>query len=356
MRRSVFLSNPSLSAIAVWKLVRSGLTVLRRSGRDLELVLTNKGCVMKGVGGRAEASSELADADQLQKQILALGPRSLAGRMIVVRLGEEMALSREVTIPSAALTRVSQILELDIERTTPFAKGDVAHGWCIDRRSDEGQTFLRHFIIRKNILQPWLEFCRKHDIDLSPSLKFTHSTDTIRVGAIDDVNRERTAGLRRFRDLAAAASVLCVLVLICVAYWRQSIATTGLSRTLELAENRAAVVRASLSRLEASSNQLATLGRQRDKNFRLSEIWEELTRSIPDSAWLSELRIEKGRIVMSGIASSSVEVLDRLESSPLLDQAGFTSAVTMAHDGAGEQFSIAVSLAARPSQRDAKQR
>jgi general secretion pathway protein L len=353
MKPPAFLTIANSIVIASRWLVHRGPTVLRRSCRDLEIALAKQGGVLRGAG--AEPSSELLDADQIQKQILALRRRGLAGRMVGLRLDAELALLRQVTIPSAALPRVSQILELDIERATPFASGDVVHGWCIDHCSREGQTSLRHFIIRKTIVQPWLEFCRKHDIDLSPMLKFAHSTDSIRIGAIDELNRERTATHRRLRNIAAAASTLCVLLLIGSVYWRQSIATTSLSHTLELAGSRAAVVRASLSRLEAASRQVATLDRQREKNLRLSEIWEELTRCMPDSAWVSDLRIEKGRIVLSGVASSSVEVLGRLESSPLLEQASFTSAVTMAHDGSGEQFSIAVSLAARPLQRDARQ-
>jgi general secretion pathway protein L len=355
MKRPIFFTPASSTVIAVWELVHRRLTVLRRPGRTLEVVLTKQGCLLKNAAAEAEASSKPLDAGQLQKRILALGRRGLAGRTIELRLGPEMALSRQVTIPSAALTRVSQILELDIERATPFAAGDVVHGWCIDHSSRDGQASLRHLIIRKNILQPWLEFCRTHDIDLSPSLKFTDSTDSIPIGAIDDLSRERTITHRRLRNFAAAASLLCVLLLMGSAYWRQSMATTGLARALELAENRAAVVRASLSRLEAASQRLATLGRLRDQAFPLSEIWEELTICIPDSAWLSELRIEKGKIVLSGVASSSVEVLGRLESSPLLEQASFTSSITMAHDGSGEQFSIAVGLAARPLPRDAEQ-
>ena len=355
MKRPLFSTPASSIVIAAWELVYRRLTVLRRSGRTLEVVLTKQGCLLNDAVAETQASSELLDIGQLQKRLLALGRRGLAGRMIELRLGAELALSRQVMIPSAALTRVSQILELDIERATPFAAGDVVHGWCIGHSSREGQTSLRHFIIRKNLLQPWLEFCRTHDVDLSPWLKFADARDSIRIGAIDDFSRERTAAHRRLRNFAAAASLLCVLLLMGSAYWRQSIAATGLARALELAENRAAVVRASLSRLEAASQRLATLGRQRDETFPLSEIWEELTTCIPDSAWLSELRIEKGKIVLSGVASSSVEVLGRLENSPMLEQASFTSAVTMAHDESGEQFSIAVGLAARPLHSDAKQ-
>src|SRR5215208_126046 len=184
MNRPRFLTPAGSTVTAAWELVYRRLSVLRRSGRALEVVLTKQGCLLNDAAAEPQASSELLDAGQLQKRLLALGRRGLAGRMIELRLGAELALSRQVMIPSAALTRVSQILELDIERTTPFAAGDVVHGWCNEHSSREGQTSLRHFVIRKNIVQPWLEFCRTHDIDLSPWLQFTDSRDSIRIGAI----------------------------------------------------------------------------------------------------------------------------------------------------------------------------
>jgi general secretion pathway protein L len=323
-------------------------TICHRPDPQLELVLAKEGGYLSKPGGTTPppVQGKTVDGGELRAALLELRRHSPSlGRALGLRLSPELVLMRDATLPTAALSKVEHILKLEIERLTPFAAADVCQGWSIvERASSTDEASLHHVIIKRAILEPWLDFCRSQDIDLSPWLKFTHLSDAVYVPEIDQFNRDRARGHRRLRDLAAAAAAAAIVLLIGAAYWRQSIALAELSRAVELADDHAASVRAALSRLEISSRHHAALRRHREERLHVSELLGTLTELVPDSAWLSELRIGRDGIALSGYASSAVELLGRIEASPLLERAVFTTSVTMAPDGSMEQFSIQAAL------------
>jgi general secretion pathway protein L len=150
--------------------------------------------------------------------------------------------------------------------------------------------------------------------------------------------------LRRIRILAAAAAAMALILLLSAVQWRQLLATREIDKALALTGKRAAAVRAKLTELEVFGKQAAEIQRRKFETVPIAGIWAELTKLMPDTAWLSELRIENSQVVISGFAKSSAELLGVLEASPLFEQASFTSPVSMARDSSVEQFSIRVKI------------
>jgi general secretion pathway protein L len=186
---------------------------------------------------------------------------------------------------------------------------------------------------------------------VSPQVKILQQGRAIYVDLLRSMSsaapRQRKLQIVRLSAMAAAAAA--VILLLAELYWRQSAAHADLSHNIMTAKERAVAVRAKLSKLESAAGQAFALHLLRNETISVIAIWQELTKLIPDSAWLSDLTIEKNSLLLSGFAESSAELLAPLEASPLSDHAGFTSPIIMAPGESFERFSIRLVLSAVPS-------
>jgi len=73
------------------------------------------------------------------------------------------------------------------------------------------------------------------------------------------------------------------------------------------------------------------------------DLLAELTRVLPDDAWIKEVSMKDDYFQIEGSGLSGTTVLTVLESSPLFSQVKFTSPVTKGRDGK-EQFNIKVNI------------
>ena len=75
--------------------------------------------------------------------------------------------------------------------------------------------------------------------------------------------------------------------------------------------------------------------------------WEEVTRILPDTAWLTDLTIDGNEITMSGFARSASDLIPALERSEFFSNVKFTSRVTKERDLKNERFSIKMDVEQR---------
>jgi Tfp pilus assembly protein PilN len=80
-----------------------------------------------------------------------------------------------------------------------------------------------------------------------------------------------------------------------------------------------------LNNLSAKHRTLTSHFQNRDSNL---EVLRELSRALPDAAWLSSYSYQDGAITISGFADASSEVQRIVEDSPLFKDALFTSPVS----------------------------
>jgi len=58
-----------------------------------------------------------------------------------------------------------------------------------------------------------------------------------------------------------------------------------------------------------------------------SRVLEELTRLIPDEIYINNLSVQKQTVVLSGIGTGVVDLIELLNSSPLFEDAKFTASI-----------------------------
>jgi general secretion pathway protein L len=269
-----------------------------------------------------------------------------ARRNTPVRLCLEpgLFLKRRLYLPRTAVWDARRILLLELERATPFSPADVFQGWTCEHL-DETKVVVDHVIVRRDLLQPWLDYLSALHIPFVSEVGLGIDQPP-GVELLGEVIRQNPhmRHLRRFRRLAFATMLSAALACVVAAHWRQSAALDQLASDLAAIQPKALEARKRRAELETISNRSAAL-RQYRLSFRSTlALWRELTGLVPDSAWLTELRIERDEIAISGFAQSSAVILERIEGSAGFEKAAFVSPVMKSPGESLERFAIRASL------------
>jgi len=76
-------------------------------------------------------------------------------------------------------------------------------------------------------------------------------------------------------------------------------------------------------------------------------VLDMLTRTVPDGAWLTQLRVEGSKVVLNGNADDAAALVQKLTGQPGVSNARMTQPATRAAGAAKETFVIEVNLDAR---------
>jgi general secretion pathway protein L len=118
------------------------------------------------------------------------------------------------------------------------------------------------------------------------------------------------------------------------------VALANAEKAKALALRRAAELRV------AGAREAEALERLRREAPQPVEILNELTRVLPDTAWLTDLRLEEGRVDLTGQARSASELLALIERSPLFVDAALAAPVVVEAQDGRERFSLRARLRA----------
>jgi general secretion pathway protein L len=326
-------------------------TFLLRNAHAPRLVLSVEGphlSLLLEKAGRSElfAAVEIeADGDGLIElaQLAKARPELPVG----LRFGTQGCYVRRLELPAAAEADFGRILDLDMERTTPFRAADVLTAYCIAPgiAAPHGKRALRHVIIKRRTIEPLIEKLR--DLGIEPDFADCWSEDRQSGLPVNVLAAPRRAGRWRGPGLLPALGgvfVALAVAAVAVPILRYQNALDALNAQTATAKSEAATVRQAVEASQAASAQIAAMGRLLKARVPLARIMEELTTVMPDSAWVSDLRIDGNVVEFTGFAKSAAALVAPLENSPLFVQASLTSPVVLDSAEDKERFSIRLRL------------
>ena len=289
------------------------------------------------------------DADEGQKlQILHnLHGRHLSGRNVVLRLSNELALRRELTLPKAISDVIEPVLENQVEQIAPWPPDQSCFGYVMsdsDGRDDVVSVDL--VAVRKKTVEAALA--------RASALGFKHvrldiSDDIEQRSGIELVNHRKSGAGRSAGDSARVLGLLFAISLL--------VGMVGVSRMLnvqsdvELAEKKLAILNMNNSMVGEARSTNAELIRQRNRLLGIRKsrrsvavVLDVLARVLPDDTQLTRFEMNNGRIVLSGRADNAADLVDRLEKSDYFFNVRFFSPTVRNSDDTKETFSIEVEL------------
>jgi general secretion pathway protein L len=249
-------------------------------------------------------------------------------------LDPELFFQRNLTLPKAALAALPRILEQDVIRRTPFQLADIWHA-AVQAGDDVAQSnvlAMRHWIIRKDRAGTVLAELGLNANDVDLLAIRDENGEPVPIISFRSTAIEDPPWVRRTLKILAAASVAVVILGLVAFSWCQSSVANSIEASLD--EARAGALGNSghggeAARLFAMKADVGML-----------DIWDELSRILPDHTFLTEARIHDGRVVISGFSADAARLVRLIDQSPLFTGAALAAAIIPDATEHKERFSI----------------
>ena len=267
---------------------------------------------------------------------------------IGLRLPYTACYIRNIDIPSVADTHVRDLLALDLERNSPFESSAIYTAHVENSPSQIsgkalGRLSFSQVILKRSSVTDVIENIA------SVGLKVTYidcwnatGTAALPINFIQPDQSE--AGLsQRPNSMQIIFAALALALTASATYMgisRYDRALTDIQGQTQAAKAKAQSSRDVLVRSKAQLSDLTALQRYRDTHAPKSHAINELTRLLPDTVWLIDLRFEGTTIDLSGLATSAAGVVRILDQSAAFTDVALTSAVTFDQQQQRERFSL----------------
>jgi general secretion pathway protein L len=306
-------------------------------------------------GGPPEAISLPLGPKELRQITLdqALAQRGLSrdGTKVFLEIPPEAFFVRRFDIPAAAEANLAQLLIADIERKSPFRLSDVFYGHTLKRKPEALDKFaVNLWILRRDIISRMMDAAGVgwDDLDFVMPTKgggLEEEGPTIALGRGNEPSHW-------FRNVAlglCAATIVLSLLGSMVLIWRTGQATETLDAEIADSTARASSVRKLADQAIAESRLLQTMRAERARGPAFADLWEEISRILPDGAYLTELRLSDGKnderyVDLVGLAESAVGLPALFEKSAIFADASLTAAITPNAADKREAFSLRVKI------------
>lgn len=248
-----------------------------------------------------------------------------------LRLPHGTALSREVSLPYAALRDLPAVLGFEMDRLTPFSAQELV--WSVSRiRPDKarGRVNLHlTFAPRAPVEALLAALARLH---LAPGFIEAES------GRIELARPRHGSARPRWASLPAACAVLALLCLA-APFIRQQFALNATAQAIADAAPAAHTAMALRHQLAVTASGRSAIAAARQGGDAL-RVLALLTDALPDGTWLSDLTLKSGGLTIDGQSGNAAQLIGLLSAVPGLHDPGFTAPVTRTADGKADLFSL----------------
>src|SRR5262245_7553128 len=320
----------------------------RRSQRIIMISEENSALVVRQTG-----PDPVKDAKSRSKVLSASTAKRVAraarGRFVVLALAADKIVTRRLNVPAQANEFLSGIVRNQIERLSPWPAGEVMYGFAADKSQDDGATLnVRVLMTSRTTIDTARSTLTAAGLQVD---RIVTRPDTAAGEAaagpvtlwskITDAPHEDLATASRLIGAGIAASLIWAVILSIFALTTASSlrseheALAARAKTLQR-QLQAGRTPASIASLPAP--QRAWLSKETSPSSVI--VLEALSRAIPDSAHLSEIRLEGTTLRIMGIADDAPALLAPLEQSGHLSNVRFFAPTTRGPDGRLFRFHI----------------
>ena len=273
--------------------------------------------------GAAALNAWLAERDLVRTQV-----------RLGVKIDRKLFFVRDLKLPLAAKTALPRILDQEVLRRTPFQPADILHG--ATARSNAGADVLsfHHWIVRKDRIEQALTVFGLQLSDIDFLATSDAEDECVPVVWLCDEYHESPAWTRRAINLLAVAALSSVLFgTLAFEYCQSSVASAIEAKLGEAREK--ALGGDGHGTFDQAAQLFALKG-----NASLLEIWNELSRILPDHTFLTEARFANGEVAIVGLSADAARLVRLIDDSPLFTGATLAAGITPDAVEHKDRFSI----------------
>jgi general secretion pathway protein L len=263
------------------------------------------------------------------------------GRVEAVMASDQL-LFRSLDFPKQAVDFLDGMIRTQIDRLTPWTADDVVFGWSPPSALSNERVEIMLAATSKQQIQPLVQFATSvgaASIAVSAALPTAAGTS----GKINLFDQTLRGAVGRALDLPRIVRLILLSAAFAAAASMMIAAYVGSDLESEQQQlmRRIAERRASL-RLNpaAEGSALGLLARRKQTSPSSVLVLEALSQALPDSTYITELRIEGDKVQVVGMTQDAPSLIRLIERSPQFAQATFFAPTTRAQNEPGERFHI----------------
>jgi general secretion pathway protein L len=339
-----------MQLVALWKRWVGTLTLLfvawrerRREQHALTLALENQHVVVRNSQGDGSITRPHFQPGQVASTEFLEAARN---RFVVLEFPGDKVVRREITVPVQARKFLSGVIRNQIERLSPWPSNNVVYGFNSEAsRKDASVVDVRILMASRTDIDASRNQLAGLGVEVDRIVANNSNDET--AGSVILWSRSMDASQDRLekasRVLGAGIGSI-VAVCICVSLWAS--VSTGLVR--DESESIAASTKGLQRQVQggrtlssaASMPPAERLWFLKEASVSSVILLEALSRALPDSAYLTEFRLENATLRMTGLADDAPRLLAPLEQSGHLTGVRFFAPTTRTPEGKSSRFSI----------------
>jgi general secretion pathway protein L len=327
--------------------VAAGLTLLgamlRRSHR-IELVEQADGSFLivdinKQAAERADGPSLRIDESGIADPVSPQTRLLLARSSVDVTLAPSRFIFRSLELPQGARQFLDGVVRSQIDRLTPWSANEAAFGWSEPTDAGNGQIAITVAATARSMVAPIARAAMAARADQVRISTRIGEGQTLVIPVFAQDIRGGNGGRILLRSLVAGLALSNLTFTVSLGAWL--VAGSGNDARITDLQNRIAERRSELMNQHGPAAEEALKGLQARKWATPSAVvsLEALSKTLPDEAHLTELRIEGGKVQIAGLATDAPALIRLIEQSGRFTQATFFAPTVRGPSG-GENFHI----------------
>lgn len=229
-------------------------------------------------------------------------------------LPPELVLDRRLRLPHLADSELEAALYLELQAESPFPVADLDWGWRLDRVDEAGLTVTLAFAAREHVDR----YIEAHRTGLPDAYEIWVDVE----GPVPLLGRGETRRLARVRARRRRILLLMTLnaallaALTAAPYWQFRQRTIDAQRQLQQLEQASSGYLDARAALVAAGVQRAAIDAWLADQADMPALLHQLTRLLPDSAYLNRFDAEGRRVRITGSAADGAGLMNLLRAEP----------------------------------------
>jgi len=262
----------------------------------------------------------------------------LRGSRISIQMRLDHFLIRAVDFPKAAADFLDGMIGAQIDRLTPWPAADAVFGVSPPQQIANERIALTVAATSKRKLEPLLSLAA--EVGAASVVGLLRIPDAIEPVTIF----ERTLTSRGGRAIGLPRLLRHALLGILLAVVVSVLAATYLGSTLDAEkldlQNAISRQRAALRMNQTGGSAETLLAKRKQSSPSTVMVLEAISRVLPDSTYVTELRIENDKVQVVGLTQDAPSLIKLMEQSPQFARATFFAPTTRGQNESGERFHI----------------
>ncbi|WP_421569181.1 PilN domain-containing protein [Stenotrophomonas sp. PD6] len=266
-------------------------------------------------------------------------------------LPASLVLRRPLRLPAAAAPRLRDVVGFEIDRQTPFEASQVHYDVRELDTLPDGQLQVELVVIPRQALEQWSQQAGTWTQQLAGVDADDGSGQPLGVNLLPPTQRRVTHDpMRRWNLLLGCATLVLLALAGNQLLDNRQAGADRLREQVDRAAHDARRVAAQRQQLQELVDGAAFLEGKRGAHASTVELWNELTRLLPDGTYLEKLSVEGNTLQLIGLSREASQLVSLLQDSPLWRKVNLTGVLQADGGAAGrDRFTLTAELQPLPT-------